>query len=326
MTELNISSIEHNHHIFLVFFYILPVKYGSPVYSPGLGFFLSDIFHLRTLSVLSVQNNTQACPHLPPPSQTLNTKRGSHSAGNRSSPGLRGETVALVLFPLGHRTVVVLELDTATVRNQAAFLLVLQVLVAVVLGEAPLLRDEDLLATGELELGTTQGLDDLGLETVAGAHRHDRLANVDAGNGSLGLTEGTTHSSLESISSGTRQHLVDADDVERVQTHTDVELILAAELDQVLVAANTSSFQRLGAQLFVLIGHQVHAQREVLDVGLLATEIEDTDLRIWDTTTEPRLRVRLVLTVAITSCGTSSHFDGVKFTSAHRNVCSLVET
>lgn len=49
-----------------------------------------------------------------------------------------------MLFPLGERAVVVLELDTASVVNQTAFLLVLQVLIAVVLGEAPLLRDEDL--------------------------------------------------------------------------------------------------------------------------------------------------------------------------------------
>lgn len=88
--------------------------------------------------------------------------------------------------------------------------------------------------------------------------------------------------------------------MEGVQTHTDVELILAAELDQVLVAANTSGFQGFRAQLFVLIRYQMDAQWEVLDVGLLATEIEDTDLRIWDTTAEPGLGVRLVLTVAIT--------------------------
>lgn len=55
-----------------------------------------------------------------------------------------------------------------------------------------------LLTTGVLELRTTKGLDDLGLVTVAGAHRHDWLADADTGNGSLGLTEGTSHSSLES--------------------------------------------------------------------------------------------------------------------------------
>lgn len=67
-----------------------------------------------------------------------------------------------------------------------------------------LAKETYLLATGELELGTTQSLDNLGLETVAGAHRHDRLANVDTGNGSLGLTEGTTHSSLESATERNR--------------------------------------------------------------------------------------------------------------------------
>lgn len=58
-----------------------------------------------------------------------------------------------------------------------------------------------LLTTGVLELRTTKGLDDLGLVTVAGAHRHDWLADTDTGNGSLGLTEGTSHSSLESARS-----------------------------------------------------------------------------------------------------------------------------
>lgn len=91
-----------------------------------------------------------------------------------------------------------------------------------------------------------------------------------------------------------------------MQTHTDVELVLAAELDQVLVAANTSGFQGFRAQLFVLVRHQVDAQGEILHGGLLATEIEDTDLRIWDTTAEPRLRVWLILTVAITEMGKES--------------------
>lgn len=35
------------------------------------------------------------------------------------------------------------------------------------------------------------------------------------------------------------------------------------------------------------------AEREVVDVGTLATEIEDTDLRIGDTTVESGLGIRL---------------------------------
>lgn len=101
------------------------------------------------------------------------------------------------------------------------------------------------------------------------------------------------------ISSGAGQHLVDADDMEWMQSHSDMELILSAELDEVLVAANTSGFQGFGAQLFILVRHEMHAQREVIDESLLATEIEDTDFRVWHTAAETRLRVRLIFTVTI---------------------------
>ena len=39
---------------------------------------------------------------------------------------------------------------------------------------------------------------------------------------------------------------------------------------------------------------------EVIDVRLLLAEVEDPDLGIGDTTTEPRFRVRLVLAVPVT--------------------------
>lgn len=88
------------------------------------------------------------------------------------------------------------------------------------------------------------------------------------------------------ISSGTRQHLVDSDDMEWMNSHTDVELILAAVFHQVLVAANAASFQGFGAQLFIFVGNQMNAKREIFYVSLLSTQIEDTDLWIWYTTTE----------------------------------------
>lgn len=61
------------------------------------------------------------------------------------------------------------------------------------------------------------------------------------------------------ISSSARQHLVDSDDVEGMEPHADVELVLTAILDEVLVTANTSGFQRLGAQLFVFVGDEMDA-------------------------------------------------------------------
>ena len=51
------------------------------------------------------------------------------------------------------------------------------------------------------------------------------------------------------ISSGTGQHFVDTEDVEGVNPDPDVERILAAVLDEILVAADTASLQGLGGQL-----------------------------------------------------------------------------
>lgn len=45
--------------------------------------------------------------------------------------------------------------------------------------------------------------------------------------------------------------------------------------------------------MFVLVGDHVDAERELIDVGTLATEIENANLWVWDTTVETRLWVRL---------------------------------
>jgi hypothetical protein len=95
----------------------------------------------------------------------------------------------------------------------------------------------------------------------------------------------------------------------------------------VLVGADTGCFERLGAQLFVLVGHHMDAEREFVDICTLATEVEDSDLRVWDTAVEATLGVRLfisvaglsaslrglthfVLAVSVASCGSSGHFGG----------------
>jgi len=60
-----------------------------------------------------------------------------------------------------------------------------------------------------------------------------------------------------------------------------------------LVGANTGSLKSLGTQLFVLVGDHVDAERELIDVRTLASEIEDTNLRVWNTTVESGLWVWL---------------------------------
>lgn len=61
----------------------------------------------------------------------------------------------------------------------------------------------------------------------------------------------------------------------------------------VLVGADTGGFESLGAQLFILVGDEVHAAGEFVDVGTLASEIEDADFRVWHTTVEAGLWVWL---------------------------------
>lgn len=128
---------------------------------------------------------------------------------------------------------------------------------------------------------------------VTGAAAHEDLANVDTGDSAVGLAPGTTHTGLQSIGTGAGQHLVDADDVEGVSADAEVEAVLAGGLDEVLVGANTGGLEGLGAQLLILVGDEVDAEREVVNVGALAAKIEDADLGVGDTAVVPRLGVRL---------------------------------
>lgn len=63
-----------------------------------------------------------------------------------------------------------------------------------------------------------------------------------------------------------------------MDTDTQMEGVLSGGLGHVLVGANTGGFQSLGGKLFVLIGDEMAAEGELVDVGALTTEIEDTNL------------------------------------------------
>lgn len=87
--------------------------------------------------------------------------------------------------------------------------------------------------------------------------------------------------------------------MEGVGANAQVERVLSAGLDHVLVGANASGLKGLRAQLLVLVGHHVDAEREVIDGSLLATKIEDANLGVGDTTVEPGLGVGLVKKVML---------------------------
>ena len=61
-----------------------------------------------------------------------------------------------------------------------------------------------------------------------------RLSDFDSGTLLHGFTEGSSHTGLKSIGSGTGQHFVDSEHMEGVDTNADVELILGRVLHHVL--------------------------------------------------------------------------------------------
>ena len=158
---------------------------------------------------------------------------------------------------------------------------------------------------------------------VPRSYGQDYLADVHAGNETVGLAKGTTHAGLQSIGTSARQHLVDTDHMVRVGADTEMETFLSGNLDEVLVGANTGGFESLGGQLLVLIGDKVDAKGEVVNASTLAAEIEDTDFRVGHTTVEARLGVlearyqsnllffKVFLHVLIPACSCSSGSNGL---------------
>jgi len=190
-------------------------------------------------------------------------------------------------------------LNIHTIQLQPTVSSHLGIFVSFELGEAELLADKDLLASRELELGASESLNTLGLELVVGSDRDKNLTNPNSGSSSVSLAKSSSHSSLKPISSGARQHFVDPEHVEGVDTHPDVELVLAAVLHEILVAADTSGLQGLAGQLLQLIGHQMDRQWELVNSSPLTPKVKDPNLRVWHTPVEPTLGVGLVLAVAI---------------------------
>jgi len=200
-------------------------------------------------------------------------------------------------------------LDADTIGGQVKRLAHVVVHLAGPASETPLARHDQFLTARELELGTPERLDDVGLVLVLAAHAHHGLTDVHAGNQALGLAKSSSHSGLEPIGSGAGQHFVDADDVERMDAETHVESVLAHELHHVLVGADTRGFQGLGGELFILVGDHVDAKWELIDARLLATQVVNTDLRIGDTSAKPGLGIRFVFAVPIAPRRPATHLS-----------------
>lgn len=71
---------------------------------------------------------------------------------------------------------------------------------------------------------------------VTGPDGEEDLADVDAGDGAVGLAPGATHAGLESIGAGAGQHLVDADDVVGVGADAEVKSFFAGDFDEISIS------------------------------------------------------------------------------------------
>jgi len=102
-------------------------------------------------------------------------------------------------LPRRQRSMVWLVLNIATVWNKTTIRSHRLVLVTLPLGESPFATDVYLLTSGELELGSSQSLDDLVLVHILHTHRQDDLTNVHSGDSAKRLAISATHSRLQPI-------------------------------------------------------------------------------------------------------------------------------
>lgn len=160
---------------------------------------------------------------------------------------------------------------------------------------------------------------------VPAAHGEQHLADGDARARPRGLAEGAAHPGLQAVGARAGEHLVDAEDVERVRAHAEVERVLARVLRHVLVARDPGRLQRLARHVLLLPAHQVHAQRELVHAALLLPHVEDADLRVRDAPAVARLRVRLVLDLTVATrrpCNDDPAFISLLLVQRHSAACT----
>ena len=87
--------------------------------------------------------------------------------------------------------------DPTAIWDESLFCHPVLKFIRVEFGKSPLLRDVDLLAARELELGPSEGFNHMFLVLQLGADGHYDLANVDPGQCVPGLSKGTMHTCLE---------------------------------------------------------------------------------------------------------------------------------
>ena len=199
------------------------------------------------------------------------------------------------------------DLNIGTILSELTFFLEFEVVFVGELGETQFAGNDDLLSTGELELASSESFNGVGNVLFDKSDGVQDLVDLDSGDLTGRLTEGTSHTGLKSISTGAGKHLVNSDNVPRVDSASQVETFLTALLDQVLVGSDTASFHSFGGNLFLFKGDEVDRVGEFFDFSPLLTSIVDSDSGVGDTSVITRLGERLTTPVSVASSGSSSH-------------------
>ena len=199
------------------------------------------------------------------------------------------------------------DLDSHSVADHCSVLFALLVLEPGEVGESPLVGDHDLLSAGEFVLGSSESLQSLLDVGLSDSDRVQDGADLDSGGLAHWLSEGSSHSCLESIGTSARQHLIDSQHVPGVHSALHVEVVLAHELGEVLVGGDSGSFKSFGGNLVSLLGDDVDHVGEEVDVGLLSADVVDPDLGVGHSSVVPGLGVGFASAEPVAPGWSSSH-------------------
>jgi len=127
-----------------------------------------------------------------------------------------------------------------------------------VFGESPLGRNNDLLSSWELVLTSSEGFHRVSNTGFLNSDWEKNGTNLYTSSLTVRFTPGSSHTSLETICSGTGKHLINSQSMPWVDTTSQMEVILTDFLDQVLVNWNSASFKSFRRNLFLFIRDQVN--------------------------------------------------------------------
>ena len=144
---------------------------------------------------------------------------------------------------------------------------------------------------------------------------HENLSNANSSTLTESLTEGTSHTLLESIGTSAGKHFVDSNDVPWMNSHSHVESLSTNGGLHVLVAGNSSGLKSLGSDLLLLVANKMDTSWELVISGLLLTDIINSKFWVWHTSVESGLWIWLVLLISIATTWSSSHFYLIMITN-----------